>query len=171
MSEPRIGLGFDVHRFNSKPPIVLGGVIVDSERGVEATSDGDVVCHAISDAVLGAANLGDLGMHFPSSDSRWDDVDSREILRKCIAMAAAKAITVLAADVTVISQSVRIGPFRDQIRESLAETLGLDVDRVSVKATTTDQLGAIGRDEGLAAMAVVTALVEDGGIGVSLASS
>jgi 2-C-methyl-D-erythritol 2,4-cyclodiphosphate synthase len=171
VSEPRIGLGFDVHRFNSEPPVVVGGVIVDSERGLEATSDGDVACHAIADAVLGAANLGDLGMHFPSSDSRWDGVDSREILRSCVAMAAAKAISVLAVDVTVISQSVRIGPFRDQIRESLAATVGLDVDRVSVKATTTDHVGAIGRDEGLAAMAVVTALVEDGGIGVSVASS
>ncbi len=171
MSEPRIGLGFDVHRFNSKPPIVLGGVLVDSERGVEATSDGDVVCHAIADAVLGAANLGDLGMHFPSSDVHWDGADSRDILSKCVAMAGEKAVSLLAVDVTVISQSVRIGPFRDEIRESLAETVGLDVNRVSVKATTTDHVGAIGRDEGLAAMAVVTALFEDGGIGVSTASS
>lgn len=157
MAETRVGIGYDVHSFDAHPPILIGGVIVDTERGVEATSDGDVACHAVSDAVLGAANLGDMGMHFPSSDERWQGADSIEMLRECVRMAASKAVQVVAVDVTVISQSVRIGPHREAIRESLARALGLDADRVSVKATSTDGVGALGRDEGLAAMAVVTA--------------
>jgi len=159
VSESRIGLGFDVHRFRSEPPVLLGGVVVDSSRGVDATSDGDVACHATADAILGAANLGDLGTHFPSSDPRWEGVDSRDILRECVRMAAAKSVEVVAVDLTVISQSVLVGPFRDEIRAGLAGAIGLDVERVSVKATTTDHMGALGRDEGLAAMAVVTAEV------------
>jgi 2-C-methyl-D-erythritol 2,4-cyclodiphosphate synthase len=159
VSETRIGFGFDAHRFGSPPPIILGGVVVDAERGVEATSDGDVACHAVADAVLGAANLGDLGMHFPSSDPRWKDADSTGLLRQCVQMARDQSVEVVAVDLTVISQSVRIGPFRDEIREGLAGAMGVTADRVSVKATTTDHLGAIGRNEGLAAVAVVTARI------------
>lgn len=159
MAETRVGFGYDVHHFDAHPPILIGGVIVDTERGVEATSDGDVACHAISDAVLGAANLGDMGMHFPSSDERWQGADSIEMLRECVRMAADKDVVVVAVDVTVISQSVRIGPHREAIRQSLATAVGLSPDRVSVKATSTDGVGALGRDEGLAAMAVVTASV------------
>lgn len=162
MSETRIGIGFDVHAFNATPPVLLGGVVVDTERGVAATSDGDVACHAITDAILGAANLGDMGMHFPSSDRRWDGADSVEMLRESVRMAASKEVRVLAIDVTVISQSVRVAPHREEIRDGLAAAIGLSPDRVSVKATTTDHLGALGRDEGLAAMAVVTAEVEEG---------
>ncbi|MEX2280304.1 MAG: 2-C-methyl-D-erythritol 2,4-cyclodiphosphate synthase [Acidimicrobiia bacterium] len=162
MSETRVGIGFDVHRFGSSPPVLIGGVIVDTERGLDATSDGDVACHAVTDAVLGAANLGDMGMHFPSSDTRWQDADSLEMLRESVRMAAARSVSMVAVDVTVISQSVRIGPFRDQIRAGIAGALGVDSDRVSVKATTTDHLGALGRDEGIAAMAVVTARIDVG---------
>ena len=157
MAESRVGIGYDVHRFDAHPPVLLGGVIVDTDRGVEATSDGDVACHAISDAILGAANLGDMGMHFPSSDDRWQGADSVEMLRECVRLAASKSVQLVAVDVTVISQSVRIGPHRETIRASLATALGLEPDRVSVKATSTDGVGALGRDEGLAAMAVVTA--------------
>lgn len=157
MAETRVGIGYDVHRFDAHPPVLVGGVIVDIDRGVEATSDGDVACHAVSDAILGAANLGDMGMHFPSSDERWHGADSIEMLRECVRLAASKSVTMLAVDVTVISQSVRIGPHREAIRESLAAALGLEPHRVSVKATSTDGMGALGRDEGLAAMAVVTA--------------
>lgn len=156
-----MGLGFDVHRFGPTPPILIGGTVVDTDRGVEATSDGDVACHAVADAVLGAANLGDLGVHFPSADPRWENAAGGDLLRRCVALAAEKDVTVVAVDVTVISQSVRIGPFRDEIRAGLAAFAGLDVERVSVKATTTDLLGAVGRDEGLAALAVVTALRGD----------
>ncbi|MEX1043318.1 MAG: 2-C-methyl-D-erythritol 2,4-cyclodiphosphate synthase [Acidimicrobiia bacterium] len=162
MSETRVGIGFDVHRFGATPPVLIGGVIVDTERGLDATSDGDVACHAVTDAVLGAANLGDMGMHFPSSDTRWHDADSIEMLRESVRMAAARSVSMVAVDVTVISQSVRIGPFRDQIRAGIAGALGVDSDRVSVKATTTDHLGALGRDEGIAAMAVVTARIDVG---------
>lgn len=159
MSETRVGIGFDVHRFGPTPPVLIGGVVVDTERGIDATSDGDVACHAVTDAVLGAANLGDMGVHFPSSDTRWHDADSIEMLRESVRMAAAKSVSMVFADLTVISQSVRIGPFRDEIRAGIAEALGVDSDRVSVKATTTDHLGALGRDEGMAAMAVVTARI------------
>lgn len=159
MAETRVGIGYDVHRFNAQPPILIGGVIVDTERGVEATSDGDVACHAVSDAILGAANLGDMGTHFPSSDDRWHGADSMEMLRECVRMAADKGAQVAFVDVTVVSQSVLIGAHREAIRQSLAKAVGLAPDRVSVKATSTDGLGALGRDEGLAAMAVVTVSV------------
>ena len=159
MSETRIGIGFDVHRFDANPPVLLGGVPVDTSRGVEATSDGDVAAHAVTDAVLGAANLGDMGMHFPSSEPRWSGADSLEMLREAVRMAGAKGVAVVAVDVTVISQSVRVGPYREAIRAGLAGGLGVETDRVSVKATTTDGLGVLGRDEGLAAMAVVTASI------------
>ncbi|MEX2655676.1 MAG: 2-C-methyl-D-erythritol 2,4-cyclodiphosphate synthase [Acidimicrobiia bacterium] len=162
MFETRVGIGFDVHRFGTTPPVLIGGVIVDTERGLDATSDGDVACHAVTDAVLGAANLGDMGMHFPSSDTRWHDADSIEMLRESVRMAAARSVSMVAVDVTVISQSVRIAPFRDQIRAGIAGALGVDSERVSVKATTTDHLGALGRDEGIAAMAVVTARIDEG---------
>jgi 2-C-methyl-D-erythritol 2,4-cyclodiphosphate synthase len=160
VSETRVGIGFDVHRFGPTPPVLVGGVIVDTGRGVDATSDGDVACHAVTDAVLGAANLGDMGMHFPSSDARWHDADSIEMLRESVRMAAAKSVSIVAVDLTVISQSVRIGPSRDEIRAGIADALGVDSDRVSVKATTTDHLGALGRDEGIAAMAVVTVRID-----------
>ncbi|MEX1271258.1 MAG: 2-C-methyl-D-erythritol 2,4-cyclodiphosphate synthase, partial [Acidimicrobiia bacterium] len=130
MSETRVGIGFDVHAFSATPPVIIGGVVVDTERGVDATSDGDVACHAVTDAVLGAANLGDMGVHFPSSDSRWQGADSTEMLRESVRMAAAKALSVLAVDVTVISQSVRIGPFRDAIRAGIAAAVSLDPERV-----------------------------------------
>lgn len=161
MPEPRIGLGFDAHRFGAEPPIVLGGVIVESERGVEATSDGDVVLHAVADAILGAANLGDLGMHFPSHDPAWTDADSSRLVETAVEMAHNRSVQVLAVDVTVISQSVHIAPFREAISTGVAHAVGIDPSRVSVKATTTDLMGAIGRDEGLAALAVVTGVTGD----------
>ena len=159
MAETRVGIGFDVHRFGATPPILLGGVVVDSERGVEATSDGDVACHAVSDAVLGASNLGDMGMHFPSSDSRWHGADSTAMLAECVRLAADKGFSLVSVDLTIISESVRIGPFRAAIRAGIARATGLDTERVSVKATSTDGIGSIGRDEGLAAIAVVTAIL------------
>jgi 2-C-methyl-D-erythritol 2,4-cyclodiphosphate synthase len=159
VAETRVGIGFDVHRFGTTPPILLGGVAVDTERGVEATSDGDVACHAIADAVLGAANLGDMGMHFPSSDSRWHGADSTKMLAECVRKAADNHVSLVSVDLTIISESVRIGPFREAIRAGIAGAIGLDTERVSVKATSTDGIGSIGRDEGLAAMAVVTAVL------------
>jgi 2-C-methyl-D-erythritol 2,4-cyclodiphosphate synthase len=153
----RVGWGFDVHPLSTDPPVVLGGVIVDTTRGVVATSDGDVAAHAVCDAVLGAANLGDIGLHFPSTDSRWHDAASLEFVREAVRMAGAAGVGVDFVDVTVVAQSIRVSPHRQAIREGLAGALGLDPGAVSVKATTTDGLGLIGRGEGIAAMAAVTA--------------
>ncbi len=153
----RVGWGVDVHRFGGRPPIVLGGVAVDTERGVEATSDGDVAAHAVTDALLGAARLGDLGSHFPSDDPRWRDADSLELLRRVTEMAAAAGVAATFVDVTVIAEDVRVAPHRAAIAAGLAGALGLEVGDVSVKATTNDGLGFIGRGQGIGAVAVVTA--------------
>jgi len=160
VAETRVGLGFDVHRFGGPPPIVVGGVVVDAGRGLDATSDGDVVAHAVADAVLGATNLGDLGTHFPSSDERWGGADSLDLLSECVRMARERFVDLVAVDVTVISQSVQVGPYREAIRSGIAGAVGLSPDRVSIKATSTDHIGSIGRDEGMAAMAVVTVSVD-----------
>jgi 2-C-methyl-D-erythritol 2,4-cyclodiphosphate synthase len=152
----RTGWGFDAHRFGGIPPIVLGGAIIDEGRGVMATSDGDVAAHAVADALLGAANLGDLGTHFPSSDEQWADADSLQLLNQSARLADDAGVTPLYVDVTILAEDVRIAPHRGHIRAGLARALDLDAAAVSVKATTTDGLGFIGRSEGIAAMAVVT---------------
>jgi 2-C-methyl-D-erythritol 2,4-cyclodiphosphate synthase len=151
----RVGWGIDAHRFAPEGFVLLGGVIVDDTRGVIATSDGDVAAHALTDAVLGAAALGDLGEFYPSSDPRWTDVDSLVILRDAVGRAAAAGFHPASADVTIIAQSIRIAPHRDTIRTAFAAALGIPIRACSVKATTTDSMGFIGRDEGIAAMAVV----------------
>jgi len=151
----RVGWGVDAHRFAPEGFVLLGGVIVDESRGVMATSDGDVAAHALTDAVLGAAALGDLGEFYPSSDPRWTGEDSMVILRDALARAAAAGFRPTSADVTVVAQSIRIAPHRDTIRTAFAATLGIPLGACSVKATTTDSLGFIGRDEGIAALAVV----------------
>ena len=151
----RVSWGFDAHRFGGAPPVVLGGVIVDEERGIEATSDGDLVAHAVADALLAAAGLGDVGAHFPSSDPQWRDANSMDLLARVVEMAVGLQVSFL--DVTVIAQDVRIAPHRDAIRSNLAAVLGVAAGSVSVKATTTDHLGAIGASEGLAVVAVLTA--------------
>lgn len=153
----RVSWGFDAHRFGGEPPVRLAGVEVDAGRGVEATSDGDVVAHAVADALLGAAGLGDLGVHFPSDDPQWHGADSMDLLRRVVDMC--KGVTVSFLDVTVVAESIRVGPHRADIQANLAKTLGLDSDAVAIKATTTDGMGAIGQDRGLAATAVVTAEV------------
>lgn len=151
----RVSWGFDAHRLGGDPPVLLAGVVVDSGRGVLATSDGDLVAHAVADALLGAAGLGDLGAHFPSSDPRWEDADSMGLLARVVDMCSQLDIRYL--DVTVIAQEVRVAPHRTAIEEALAAVLGIDAGLVSVKATTTDGMGAIGAGEGIAATAVVTA--------------
>lgn len=150
------GWGFDVHRFGGQPPVLLAGVVADAERGLEATSDGDVVAHAVADAVLGAASLGDLGDFFPSSDPMWTDADSMALLGTVQAAAAGVGLVVEHLDVTIIAERVRVAPIKDRIRAALSSVFGLPVESVSVKATTTDGLGFIGRDEGIAVVAVVT---------------
>jgi 2-C-methyl-D-erythritol 2,4-cyclodiphosphate synthase len=154
-----VGWGFDAHRFGGSGRTLLGGVEVDAVRGVEATSDGDVLAHATADALLGAAALGDLGALFPSSDARWRGADSMSLLSEVVARVAAAGFRVSSLDATVIAERVRVAPHRDAIRARLAAVLGAEAGAVSVKATTTDGLGFLGRDEGLAAV-VVAVLVE-----------
>ncbi len=151
----RVSWGFDAHRLGGDPPVLLGGVVVDVDHGVLATSDGDLVAHAVADAILGAAGRGDLGAHFPSSDPQWAGADSMELLATVVSMCG--DIAVRFVDVTVIAQQIRVAPHREAIRDKLATVLGVERRLVSVKATTTDGMGALGAGEGIVATAVVTA--------------
>ena len=151
----RVGWGFDAHRIGGEGPMRIGGVTVIEELGLVGTSDGDVALHAVADAVLGAAALGDLGTHFPSTDPKWHGADSSRLLADVVGMARQRGLLVDSVDVTIIAQSIRIAPHRDTMRANLAELLDLPMDRVSVKATTTDGMGYLGREEGVAATAVV----------------
>lgn len=151
----RIGHGFDVHAFKDGDHVMLGGVCVPHDRGIDAHSDGDVVLHALCDALLGALALGDIGQHFPPSDPRWKDCDSRVFLRHCAALLHERGWHVSNADITVLAEAPKVGPHRDAMRAAIASELGIEIDRISVKATTTEKLGYIGRREGLAAEAVV----------------
>ena len=151
----RIGHGFDVHAFKDGDHVMLGGVRVPHDRGIDAHSDGDVVLHALCDALLGALALGDIGQHFPPSDPRWKDCDSRVFLRHCASLLHVRGWHVSNADITVLAEAPKIGPHRDAMRAAIATELGIEIERISVKATTTEKLGYIGRRQGLAAEAVV----------------
>lgn len=157
MSAPapvRIGQGYDVHAFGDGDHLVVGGVRIPHERGVLAHSDGDVVLHALCDAMLGALALGDIGTHFPPSDDRWKDADSRAFVRHCDALLRERGWRVGNADVTVVCERPKIGPHAQAMRELIAGDLGIGVDDVGVKATTSERLGFTGRGEGIAALAV-----------------
>jgi 2-C-methyl-D-erythritol 2,4-cyclodiphosphate synthase len=151
----RIGTGFDVHAFGDGDHLVLGGVRVPFERGIVAHSDGDVVIHALCDALLGALALGDIGTHFPPSDPQWKSADSRRFLRHCALLLDQHGWTLANADITVVCERPKVGPHADAMRANLAADLGASVAQVSVKATTTERLGFTGRAEGIAAQAVV----------------
>ena len=151
----RIGQGIDVHAFSSGDHLMLGGVRVPHDCGVEAHSDGDVVLHALCDAMLGALALGDIGKHFPPSDSQWKGADSRSFLRHCNLLIGDKGWKVGNADITVICERPKVGPHADAMRQLIADDLGIDADAISVKATTSEKLGFTGRGEGIAAQAVV----------------
>ena len=153
MTDIRIGQGFDVHAFGDGDHVMLGGVRVAHERGVLAHSDGDVVLHALCDAILGALALGDIGQHFPPSDERWKGADSRAFLRHCDALIRERGWRVGNCDVTVICERPKVGPHAQAMRELIADDLGIALDAVSVKATTTETLGFTGRREGIAAQA------------------
>jgi 2-C-methyl-D-erythritol 2,4-cyclodiphosphate synthase len=155
----RIGQGIDAHAFKEGGTLVLGGVIIPYPRSLEAHSDGDVVLHALCDALLGAAGLGDIGQHFPARDPAWRDIDSRILLRKTVAMMLDEGCKLLNADITVVAQEPRLNPFIGAMREYISSDLQVTADRVSIKATTTERLGFTGRGEGIAAFAVV--LLED----------
>lgn len=154
----RVGWGFDAHVLNDEPPLLLGGVAVSDIHGLAATSDGDVLAHAITDAVLGACVLGDLGEHFPSADPRFHGVSSLGLLSETAGKAAEAGFSVSHVDATVIAENIRVSPHRRAIRENLAAALGIRPDLISVKATSTDGLGFTGTSQGVAAVAVVTVI-------------
>jgi 2-C-methyl-D-erythritol 2,4-cyclodiphosphate synthase len=150
----RIGQGLDVHAFGDGDHVVLGGVRIAHDRGLLAHSDGDVVVHALCDAMLGALALGDIGVHFPPSDPRWKDADSRAFLRHCDALLRERGWRVGNCDITVVCERPKVGPHATAMRENLAADLGIGIGAVSAKATTSEGLGFTGRGEGIAAQAV-----------------
>jgi 2-C-methyl-D-erythritol 2,4-cyclodiphosphate synthase len=154
----RIGSGTDVHAFGPGDFVMLGGVRIPHSRGVVAHSDGDVVLHALCDALLGAAGLGDIGQHFKDTDPRWKGADSKGFFRHIIEMLRTRHLRVGNADVTVLSEAPKVGRHRDEIRRQIADLLEVDTEYVNVKATTTERLGFLGRSEGIAAQAVVLLL-------------
>lgn len=151
----RIGHGFDVHRFGEGDHIVLGGVTIPFTQGFIAHSDGDVAIHALCDALLGAAALGDIGQHFPDTSAKFENIDSRILLRKVVGLLQKKGFTVGNVDLTIVAQAPKMAEHIPTMRENLAADLGVNVDCCNVKATTTEQLGYTGRGEGIAAHAVV----------------
>jgi 2-C-methyl-D-erythritol 2,4-cyclodiphosphate synthase len=156
-SAVRTGIGYDSHRFAEGRPLVLGGVEVeDAERGLTGHSDADVLTHALMDALLGAAALGDIGMHFPDADERWRDADSLALLAEVRRLVEGEGWTITGLDATVVCETPRLGPWRTPMRERLAGAAGLEPDAVSVKFTTNEGMGFVGRGEGIAALAVAT---------------
>jgi 2-C-methyl-D-erythritol 4-phosphate cytidylyltransferase/2-C-methyl-D-erythritol 2,4-cyclodiphosphate synthase len=153
---PRTGMGFDVHAFSGEGPIMLGGVEVPHSRGLAGHSDADVVLHAITDALLGAGGLGDIGEHFPPSDPRWKGADSSLFLRHAVEMLRSRPAIIDHVDCTVIAEAPKVGPHRAAMRQRIADITGLRVEQVSIKATTTEGLGFTGRGEGIAAQAVAS---------------
>jgi 2-C-methyl-D-erythritol 2,4-cyclodiphosphate synthase len=150
------GLGFDSHRLVEGRRLVIGGVEIPYERGLDGHSDSDVLAHAVIDALLGAAGLGDIGEHFPDTDERWRDADSIALLEAVVAMVADRGLRIENVDCTVVMEAPKLAPHRTAIRASLARALGLDAARVNVKATTGERMGFVGRGEGVAALAVAS---------------
>jgi len=152
----RSGLGYDSHRLIAGRPLILGGVELASELGLQGHSDADVLTHAVIDALLGAAGLGDIGMHFPDSDERYRDADSIGLLRAAVALVRAAGYAIVNVDATVLMEEPKLGAARERMRERLAEALSLDPAAVNVKATSGEAIGFIGRREGVAALAIAT---------------
>jgi 2-C-methyl-D-erythritol 2,4-cyclodiphosphate synthase len=151
----RIGSGIDVHAFGPGDFIMLGGIRVPHSHGVLAHSDGDVVLHALCDALLGAAGLGDIGQHFKDTDPQWRGADSKRFVRAVMNMLLIRKLRVGNADVTVMAEAPKVGPVREEIRRQVAELLEVTAEQVNIKATTTERLGFLGRREGIAAQAIV----------------
>jgi len=152
----RVGFGFDLHPFVAGRPLVLGGVTVESDRGLAGHSDADVLSHAVGEALLGALALGDLGRHFPDTDARYRGISSLTLLRRVVELVTARGGRLVNVDATVLAQAPRLAPMLPEMAKRLSEVLGLEVDRVSVKAKSPEGLGLLGRQEGIAAMAVVS---------------
>ncbi len=151
----RIGQGYDVHRLVAGRPLILGGERIPYDRGLAGHSDADVVLHALGDALLGAASLGDIGEHFPPDDPRWRDADSADLLERIHNLITVAGYRVVNCDLTVIAEEPSLRPYKDSIRDRIAGLLGVEPGDVAVKATTHEGLGALGRGEGIAALAVV----------------
>ncbi len=151
----RIGQGFDAHRLVEGRALVLGGVTIPHERGLEGHSDADVLFHCVADAVLGALGAGDLGRHFPSSDETLRGIASREILARVVELLKERNMSIVNLDATVIAQAPRLSPYQAEMTKNLAAGLDVGVERINLKLTSTDHLGALGREEGIAALAVV----------------
>jgi len=157
----RVGFGFDVHPLAAGRPLVLGGVTVEFERGLGGHSDADVLSHAVGEALLGALALGDLGRHFPDTDPRYRGISSLRLLRSVVELIAARGGRLINVDATVLAQAPRLAPLLPEMAKRLADVLGVEVDRVSVKAKSPEGLGLVGRQEGMAAMAVVSVEVTE----------
>lgn len=151
----RIGHGFDVHAFEKGDHIVLGGVSIPYEKSFKAHSDGDVLLHAVCDALLGAAALGDIGKHFPDTDEQYKNIDSRSLLKSVYKKVESKSYTLENIDITVIAEKPKLSVFTETMRKNISEDLKIDISQVNVKATTTEGLGFVGREEGIAAHAIV----------------
>ncbi|QJR80409.1 2-C-methyl-D-erythritol 2,4-cyclodiphosphate synthase [Alteromonas pelagimontana] len=151
----RIGHGYDVHKFGGDGPIIVGGVSIDYEQGLLAHSDGDVLIHALCDALLGAAAMGDIGKHFPDTDSAFKNADSRVLLRHVVSLLKDRGYILSNADMTIVAQAPKMAPHIDAMRERLAADCDTAIANINVKATTTEKLGFVGRKEGIAAHAVV----------------
>ena len=158
MSEYRTGLGWDNHRIALGRPLILGGIPIAAEFGLEGHSDADVLSHAITDAILGAAALGDIGMHFPDTDPQWKGADSLEFLRHACGLAAAGGYIIINVDSTVILERPKLKDYRMEIRQQLAAVMGIEVDRVSVKFKTAEKVGPVGEGRSAEAQALVTLL-------------
>ncbi|MBE3550158.1 MAG: 2-C-methyl-D-erythritol 2,4-cyclodiphosphate synthase [Brockia lithotrophica] len=154
----RVGIGYDVHRFAVTRPLVLGGISIPYDRGLEGHSDADVLLHALADALLGALALGDIGEHFPNTDPRFRDLDSTEIVRHAYGLVRARGYHVGNVDAVVVAEEPKLSPYIPEMRKRIAEILDTSLNRVSVKATTPERLGALGKKEGIAAWVVVLLL-------------
>lgn len=151
----RIGHGYDVHAFEAGDHVMLGGVRIAHNRGLKAHSDGDVILHALCDALLGALALGDIGRHFPDTDSQYANADSRQLLKRVYGLVTERGYRLQNADITVLAEKPKLAPHIQAMRENVAADLNVDSDCISVKATTTEKLGFVGREEGISAHAVV----------------
>ena len=156
-----VGIGYDSHRLVAGRPLVIGGVELEHDEGLDGHSDADVLAHAITDALLGAAGLGDIGEHFPDSDERWRDADSMALLAHVLALLDSDGLELVNVDCTIVMERPKLGPRRAEIRSSLAAALRLDERRVNVKASTGERIGFVGRGEGVAALAVASVRERD----------
>jgi 2-C-methyl-D-erythritol 2,4-cyclodiphosphate synthase len=157
-----VGIGFDSHRFAAGRRLVIGGVEIPYERGLDGHSDSDVLAHAVIDALLGAAGIGDIGEHFPDTDERWRNADSMQLLTSVVERVHADGFEVINVDCTIVMEAPKLLPYKAAIRESLAAVLGIELARANVKASTGERMGFIGRGEGVAALAAAGLLLGDG---------